>query len=310
MQLRQLQYFIRIVEEGSISRASQSLHVAQPALSQQVNHLEAELGVKLLLRSVRGVTPTAAGTAVYQQAQRVLRQVESTRIIAIQANTGPAGPVALGLPWTVASVIGLNMLAEVKAILPGIQLEIFEGPSSFLANLLARGKLDLAVVFDDTTDGGLELRPVVSEPLLFVGPAKTLTGISSITPTQIATYPLLLLSRPNGIRETLQRIWANENVQPSIAAEINAPRLLIDAVQFGMGYSVLPSCGLGEALSAERIDAVPITDSRLRRTIYLGTSRLYGQSMAAESILALVERLILEAPVTEQWSASSEIYPS
>src|SRR3546814_10857548 len=79
LELRQLKYLACIVEAGSLSRASQALHVAQPALSQQINRLEEELGVKLLVRSVRGVTPTEVGAAVYQQAKLVLKQIEADR---------------------------------------------------------------------------------------------------------------------------------------------------------------------------------------------------------------------------------------
>lgn len=107
MQLRQLVYFVRIVEIGSFSRAAQSLHVAQPALSQQIGQLEDELDVKLLTRSVRGVTPTDAGHAIYRHAQAILRQIDATQLIAAQAGSGPAGKVTVGLPWTIASLLGL-----------------------------------------------------------------------------------------------------------------------------------------------------------------------------------------------------------
>ena len=105
LETKQLKIFKTIVEVGSFSRASQSLHVAQPALSQQIGQLEAELGVKLLARSVRGVTPTEAGLAVYRQAQVILKQVETTRFIAQQADVGPAGPVSIGLPWTMSTLL-------------------------------------------------------------------------------------------------------------------------------------------------------------------------------------------------------------
>lgn len=201
MEFRQLKYFVRIVEAGSVSRASQSLHVAQPALSAQINRLEEELGVKLLDRSVRGVTPTEAGAAVFRQAQLILKQVEATQLVAAQADSGPAGPVAIGLPWTVASVLGLALLKEVSATLKSVRLEITEGPSSVLAQLLAQGKLDVAVTFDNTTDGGLRMQPVVSEPLLLVGARGSLAERSGSTLAEAAVLPLLLLSRPNGIRE-------------------------------------------------------------------------------------------------------------
>lgn len=301
MQLRQLTYLIRIVEEGSFSRASQSLHIAQPALSNQISQLETELGVQLLSRSVRGVTPTPAGTAVARQAQVILRQVDATRLIALQADSGPAGPVAIGLPWTIGSVVGLALLQDIRAHFPAIQLEIVEGPSTFLANLLARGKLDLAVVFDDTTDGGLEMTPLVAEPLRFIGPKGSLEGLSSISLCEMAKLPLLLLSRPNGIREILEKLWLREKLSVSVTAEINSPKLLIQAVEAGLGYSVLPSGGLEVAMSRGDIVALEIEDPSLIRHIYLSTSRLSGLSPAAEAVHSTLKRLVLDAVADNGW---------
>src|SRR5690606_28313745 len=156
MTLRQLLYFVRIVEIGSLSRAAQALHVAQPALSQQMNRLEEELGVKLLLRSVRGVTPTEAGLAVYRQAQALLKQVDGKRLGACEASEGPAGTVPLRLPCTISTPLGMPLLQQVKARLPAVRLEIIGGPSPVLASLLAEGKLELTVVFDDQASSGLE----------------------------------------------------------------------------------------------------------------------------------------------------------
>lgn len=302
MELRQLKYFVRIVEVGSVSRASQSLHVAQPALSLQISHLEEELGTKLLTRSVRGVTPTDAGAAVYRQAQLILKQIEATQLIASQADIGPAGPVAVGLPWTVTSVIGLPLVREVREALKSVRLEITEGPSSMLATLLAQGKLDLAVLFDNTTDGGLVMKKVVSEPLLLVGGKGTLVGRDAMTLAEAAGMPLLLLSRPNGIREEIERIWATQGLKPQMVAEINAPGLLIDAVQAGLGFSVLPSCAMEERLQKGELDAIALEGGTLTRTVYLSTSRLFAPTRAAEHVHALVERLMREAIETGKWN--------
>ncbi len=301
MEFRQLKYFVRIVEVGSVSRASQSLHVAQPALSAQINRLEEELGVKLLTRSVRGVTPTEVGTAVFRQAQLILKQIEATRLVASQADTGPAGPVAIGLPWTVASVLGLALLKEVSANLKSVRLEITEGPSSVLAQMLAQGKLDVAVTFDNTTDGGLSMQPVVSEPLLLVGARGSLAGRIGNTLAEAAQLPLLLLSRPNGIREEIERVWATQGIKPLLLAEINAPGLLIDAVRDGLGYSVLPSCAIEKRLGAMELDAIALECGTLKRTVYLSTSRLFALTRAAEHVHTIVARLMHDAVHDGRW---------
>lgn len=302
MELRQLKYFVGIVEMGSLSRASQALHIAQPALSQQVSRLEEELGTKLLTRSVRGVTPTEAGLAVYRQAQLILKQVAATPLIAARADAGPAGPVAIGLPWTVTSVMGLALLKEVATSLRDVRLEVVEGPSSGLAQLLAQGKLDLAVLFDHSIDGGLAMKAQVVEPLLLVGQRGSLSGQVDATLAEAARLPLLLLSRPNGIREQIERIWADEGLKPQVVAEINAPGLLIDAVRAGLGFAILPACALENRIQQGELDAVELERGALRRTVYLSTSRLFTPTLAADHVHQVVARLMRAAVEDGRWN--------
>jgi DNA-binding transcriptional LysR family regulator len=187
--------------------------------------------VKLLRRSVRGVTPTEAGEAVYAQARLVLKQIDSTKAIAAQARKEPDGPVAVGLPWTIASVVGVGLLQEVRTALPAVRLELTEGQSSVLARMLAEGRLDVAVLFDNRSSTGLVMRPAVEEPLLLIGAAGSLPGRTSCSPEEAAELPLLLLSRQNGIRETLERTWAAMGCTPNVIAKVNSPSLLTEAVR-------------------------------------------------------------------------------
>lgn len=292
MNLRQLHYFIQIVEEGSFSRASQMLHIAQPALSHQLANLEKELGVKLLLRSVRGVVPTAAGLVVLRQAHLILKQIETTKLIASEAENGVAGVVAIGLPWTVSTRVGLPLLKELSKTAPGIKVEIIEGPSSFLANLLVRGKLDIAVVFDDSTDGGLVMNKVATEPMLWIGPKGKLPKLDTVDVLRPLVEPLLLVSRPNGVRETLERIFAKHNVTPSVVAEINSPLLLLKAVHEGLGHSILPLSAVMAAENAGEVDAIRIDDDRVVRHVYLCTSKVETLTAAADHTYRLLELLM------------------
>ena len=303
MQLRQLLYLARIIESGSLSRASQLLHIAQPALSQQVNQLEEELGVKLLTRSVRGVAPTEAGLAVYHQAKLILKQVEATRLIATQAESGPAGTVTIGLPWSVTALLGLALLREVRARLKLVRLEIVEGPASLLANLLADGKIEIAALFSDTVASGLVMRQVLTEPLFFVGPVNSLAGKSSISIDEMAAYPLILTSRPNMVRELLERRWLAGGLRYEVSAEINSPPLLLNAVKAGFGYAVVPASGLEQAIQNREIDAIELEGPELSRTVFIGTSRLFSFSPAVEQVGEIL-REVMEAAVTEgRWNA-------
>src|SRR3546814_116239 len=144
------------------------------------------------------------------QAKLVLKQIEATQLIAAQADAGPAGPVTVGLPWTMATLLGVPLLREVRANLKSIRLEVIEGPSSMLAQLLAQGKLDVTIAFDNTTAGGLLMRPLVAEPLQLVGPQGVVEGKTSCTMAQVAKLQMLMLSRPNGIREELERTSVSE----------------------------------------------------------------------------------------------------
>lgn len=303
LELRQLKYFVGIVEAGSVSRAASSLHVAQPALSAQIARLEEELGTRLLTRSVRGVTPTAAGTAVYEQARRILKQVEATQAIATQADQGPAGPVSIGLPWTVTTVVGLRLLQQMRVALPGVRLTVIEGPSATLAQLLEQGRLDIAVLFDSAEGTGLLAQPVVEEPLLLVGARGSLAGRTRCTLADVAALPLLLLSRPNGIRESIERLWAAQGHSAQAVAEVNAPALLIEAVQAGVGFAVLPACALEDKLQRGELDALPIAEGSLTRSVCLCSSRVFAPTPAAEQVLALLTQLMHEAVQQGRWQA-------
>src|SRR5271154_820602 len=103
MQLRHLRYFVKIVEAGSFSRAAATIHVAQPALSQQMAELEERLGVILLHRSARGVRPTAAGDVLYREACSILRQMEKLPGIVRSTSGEAVGAVSLGMSSTLAS---------------------------------------------------------------------------------------------------------------------------------------------------------------------------------------------------------------
>ncbi|MEN2388093.1 LysR substrate-binding domain-containing protein [Comamonas sp. A7-5] len=153
-----------------------------------------------------------------------------------------------------------------------------------LGLLLAQGRLDTAVLFDGPGDSGLAMEAVVQEPLLLVGSAGSLDDRESYTIEDIAQLSLLLLSRPNGIREVLHTVWSENHIAPKIVAEVNAPSLLIDAVHSGLGYAILPACAMEDRLRAGDLEARPIASARFTRTVHIATSRVFAPTPAAEHV--------------------------
>ena len=145
MNLRRLQYFVKIVDIGSLTQAADILNVAQPALSQQLATLEGEVRQQLLVRTKRGVTPTEAGRVLYRHAQLILRQCDQARVDMIAASQGLTGPVSVGLaPGTAAETLALPLLQAVRARHPGIVLYLNESYGSTLSELIMNGRMDIA----------------------------------------------------------------------------------------------------------------------------------------------------------------------
>ena len=163
MELRQLRYFVAIVDHGSLSRAALILHVAQPALTQQLRQLEEELGVQLLHRSAQGVLSTDAGKVFYEHAQAILKQVADARSAVTQSATRPSGNVTLGLPHSISGALALPLLLAARERYPEITLQLTEEITGNLNEQLKSGRINLAVLFDDG-----QLTPFACSPLVEV----------------------------------------------------------------------------------------------------------------------------------------------
>src|SRR5450830_1833669 len=168
MELRQLRYFVAIVDHGSLSRAALILHVAQPALTQQLRQLEEELGVQLLHRSAKGVLSTDAGQLFYEHAQAILKQVADAKSAVTQSAERPSGSVTLGLPHSISGALALPLLTAARARYPEITLQLTEELTGNLSEQLKSGRVNLAVLFDDGQLAQFATTPLVEEELRFI----------------------------------------------------------------------------------------------------------------------------------------------
>ncbi|MDP3224549.1 MAG: LysR family transcriptional regulator, partial [Rubrivivax sp.] len=147
MDLRQLKYFVQIIESGSLAKASRQLYIAQPALSQQLAKLEAEVGKPLLIRTSKGVTPTENGTALHHHARFMLRQLDQALSVARQEAGTVHGMVSVGLAATTICAVGVPFVRRIREKYPGIVLNVVEGMSGHLRQMMQLGQLDLVILF-------------------------------------------------------------------------------------------------------------------------------------------------------------------
>jgi LysR family transcriptional regulator, nitrogen assimilation regulatory protein len=240
--LRRLQYFVKIVDIGSLTQAADILHVAQPALSQQLATLEGEVKQQLLLRTKRGVTPTEAGKVLYRHAQLILRQCDQAKVDMNAAGQGLSGAVSVGLaPGTAAARLALPLLRTVRARHPGVLLYLNETYGNTLSELIMNGRMDLAVLYGGlTTVHGLSFIPLLKEQLFLVGSEQMMAPPAQVPLRTIGELELYLPRPYNVVRRMVNEAFAAAGMTPRVVAEIESANTLTAAIADGLGATILP----------------------------------------------------------------------
>lgn len=250
MNFRRLRYFVKCVDIGSLTQAADILHVAQPALSQQLTVLEHEVKQTLLIRNKRGVTPTEAGKVLYAHAQRILRQCEQAQREIQVAGRELTGFVTVGLAQcSVASRLAVPLLQAVRQAQPGITLHINENSGVPTSEMVMNGRIDLAILgttlYGSHTPHGIVFTPLVEETLcLFC--AEPLEYEGAIDMETLATMELILPSPNHFLRRAVDEAFKHANATPRLVAEISTVQTMLDAVAQNVGAALLP-----ESLAAE-----------------------------------------------------------
>jgi LysR family nitrogen assimilation transcriptional regulator len=157
MDLRQLEYFVRVAELGSFTRASIALNVAQPALSRQIRLLEVELRQSLLTRNGRGAKLTEAGKLLLEHGRGILHQVEVARDEVVTARGSLAGRVSIGLPPSLSRLITVPLTRALREELPQARLTLTEAFSVLIYEGLRVGNLDMAVMYNAASSPDIEV---------------------------------------------------------------------------------------------------------------------------------------------------------
>lgn len=293
METRRLDYFVRIVDAGSITKAAAQIGIAQPALSQQLGILEAEFKARLLNRTSQGVATTAAGADLYRHARIILRQLEQAHQLVGDAEQRPSGPVSLGLPTTSANLLTIPILTTMRARFPDVQLKITEGISGMLSELVLNARLDLSLLFQPGPVAGLQVEPLWIEDLLLIGPAEAeLPKKMSIA--EAARLPLLMPAQGNGSRNVLNSLMARYALTPHIVADIDSTPSLKRAVEKGLGYTFLPWAAVHEEVGKDLLGVTAIDEPAMVRTVSLCSPSAMPATTASRCLSTVIREQVEE----------------
>jgi LysR family nitrogen assimilation transcriptional regulator len=289
MDLKQLAYFVHVVDLGGFSRAARVLRIAQPAVSRHVRSLEVELRQNLLLRNGRGATPTEAGKRLLEHARGILQQVDRARRDVEDAKDAHVGHVVVGFPPTVALHVAVPLVREFRQRFPRADLSITEGLSATLSEWLQVGRIDVGLLYNATASPTVEIRPLAEEQLCLIGPPRKRPAPRSLPLRELPRYPLLIPSRPNAIRMLVESRLAALSLRPQVAMEIDAVPAILELVAEGHGYAVLSPRALGRAEAPLALQNTPIVRPRLVSTLSIATSAQRPSTPIQKATIALIE---------------------
>lgn len=268
MDFRQLRTFSCVAELGSLSKASDTLRVAQPALSRQIKLLEHELRAELFTRNGRGMVLTDAGRLLLARTSGIVRQIDQIRDDIQSAQGPPSGRVVLGLVPTVSCVLSARFARRCVETFPGISLRIVESYSGHLVEWLHRGEMDLAILYGRSADLHLTVQSLGRDQIVAVGPRGCgLSRKKSVDIGWLLRQRLVLPSHSHGLRALIEHAAALKKIKLDVQLEADSFRVLTSLVEEGLGFALLPPSSVRAEVADGRLEAAPIAKPMTRELI-------------------------------------------
>ena len=305
MDLRQLKTFICVAESGSLSRASDRLRIAQPALSRQIKLLEHQVGVPLSDRHIRGMELTEAGSDLLRRVSGVVRQLETTMQDIQSTHSEISGNVALALMPTIAMVIASRIVSRVAEELPQVTLRIREGYSVDIIEWMQRGEVDISFLYGPASDLHLRCRDLLREELVFISPPGVLNRKDKfISFNRVATLPLVVPGRRYALRRLLESNAKKAGVSLSIAYEVDSYFATKSMVMSGICHSFLPRASVMDDIASGALEARSIQPDGLWRDVVLGLPQERANTRATTAVVDILTREVGDMIESGAWAAT------
>lgn len=308
MKIRQLEYFMHVVNTLNITHAAEHANVSQPALSRQLQLLEDELGTRLLERRPRGVALTPAGLRLADHVRTLMQNVDLIKEDIIAAETIPTGTLRISSAYSLRGLLVADVVAEFHRRYPHVSLEIQEGTSVNVRELLVTQRVDLALYSDHGASRGLDRQALCTEALVLLSPPDA--GLSMEAPVAVSLLSeldLVLTPNPNGLRRVVDDVLLPHPKprNPPVIVETNS--IIMDLVSRGGLHSILPYSATYQAYLRGDISIAPIAGMSWPWVI--ATSRDRPHSAAMRVFMKLIAESTQRLVQTRTW-LTAELPPA
>ena len=290
MDIRQLRYFVGVLQAKSLNRAAIVLRVAQPALGVQIRNLERELGAKLLYRHPRGVAPTEAGERLARHATHLLQEFDRVRQDLADYVAKPHGSVLLCMGRSLPRIVAATIAERCRANFPNIQLRMVVGRRKQIDGTSKKLEADLTLTFRPHIDADFVSEPLIQDELLLIYAANRGQLPRAIDFRSLLERPLILPCEPHYVRRLIGTAAHLAGREINLYCEIDSLDTTLELVKRGLADTVLPVAWVREEVEKGKLRTAEIRDQKLHRTLYILHSSRQPHSVAVD----LVRREILE----------------
>ncbi|MFW2828955.1 LysR family transcriptional regulator [Sphingomonas sp. ID0503] len=314
MDLKHLRYFVAMAEAGSLMKAAERMHVAQPALSVHLSNLEVELGVILVHRSNRGIELTEQGQLLYERAVKLLRYHSDAILSLKRSKTKPTGSISFGMPSTMPGLMTPYIYEAFKTELPDVSVYVLDASTAALYEWLQTGKLDFAVLFNLPDDVGMSLQPLFAEDYYLVGQFPEGEGSSEVLFDSIFDYPLAAPCRATSWRKILEEAADRRGKCLSVTFESDSYAALRSLALTGACFTILPRSSILQDVADGNLQARRIVSPDLRGHLSLASdsNRETTPAQRAGGLLLTktIRRAAEELGLNAEGSAARKVCPT
>jgi LysR family nitrogen assimilation transcriptional regulator len=309
MNSKQLKYFLKTADKGSITGAAKELDIAQPAISQQISSLEHELSVQLFERDFRGVRLTTSGEKFYQRAKSIVHQMGIAKSEIVDTESNPSGRISIGMAQAVCNVLAIPLTQVIQKNYPNIELTLHYGTTDFLDQCLTNGQIDLAITYENTvSDKNFSSTPLIKENIYLVVGTEQNTGCyeqlakqDKIAFKQLAEFEIILPNQNDPLVQMLNRYETQTGVRIWNKQNFGLLMTNLRYVTDGLGLMILPSSAVFHLEKSKQVKTITITQPELSRDVLLVNNSKRATSIAMQVVSKTILELIKEAHSLGNW---------
>ena len=302
MELRQIHYFIAVAETTSLTKAVGRLHVAQPALSQNIKSLEEELGTRLFDRSRQGMALTDSGVIFLEHARGIILQVNRAKESIRNFDDNPSGTVSIATPASVANVLSVPLFQVLKKNYPAIELNLDEGLTGNIRQAFDMGLFDIILELNSGGSDTLSVEPLIREDLYFISQySEGERNTAEIDFLDLANYPIIMSQVQHSMGRTIMKYAQEQHLDLNIISSNTALHPAIKLIEAGIGYGISPWSAIHEKHEQKLIDARKIINPCMHRTVSMVSPSNRPRTIATLKVMELIRQIVKLVHSEDKW---------